>query len=214
MVSGTYRDLFVAVATSASALTGLLFVAISVAPRQNRISGPLVIQQVRAAAALLAFVNALAVSLFSLAPDTNAGHPAVTLGVIGILFTAAAIRSIRTSQTARPLQRRQIGLIFLLLLIFGTELRPDHVGDRGGRAGLGAGGGQGHRHLGLARRAHRPYAPPARRHRCRRGRPARAGGVRVRATPARTRAIPTMTGSVTCSPSTVTPRTMATTGSR
>lgn len=122
MVSGTYRDLFVAVATSASALTGLLFVAISVAPRQNRISGPLVIQQVRAAAALLAFVNALAVSLFSLAPDTNAGYPAVTLGVIGILFTAAAIRSIRTSQTARPLQRRQIGLIFLLLLIFGTEL--------------------------------------------------------------------------------------------
>jgi hypothetical protein len=122
VVSGTYRDLFVAVATSASALTGLLFVAISVAPRQNRISGPLVIQQVRAAAALLAFVNALAVSLFSLAPDTNAGYPAVTLGVIGILFTAAAIRSVRTSQAAEPLQRRQIGLVTLLLLIFGAEL--------------------------------------------------------------------------------------------
>jgi hypothetical protein len=73
VVSGTYRDLFVAVATSASALTGLLFVAISVAPRQNRTSGPLVIQQVRAAAALLAFVNALAVSLFSLAPTPTPG---------------------------------------------------------------------------------------------------------------------------------------------
>jgi hypothetical protein len=122
VVPGIYRDLFATVAASASALTGLLFVAMSVAPRQHRDSGPRVIQQVRVAAALLAFVNALAVSLFSLVPETNAGYPAVALGVIGILFTAAAIRSVRTSQAAKPLQRRQIGLIFLLVLIFGTEL--------------------------------------------------------------------------------------------
>jgi hypothetical protein len=122
VVPAIYRDLFTAVAGSAAALTGLLFVALSVAPRQNRDSGPRVIQQVRAAAALLAFVNALAVSLFSLVPGTNAGYPAVVLGIIGILFTAAAIRSILSSQPSRTLQRRQVGLIILLLLIFGTEL--------------------------------------------------------------------------------------------
>jgi hypothetical protein len=32
MVFGAYRELFTAIATSAAALTGLLFVAISVAP--------------------------------------------------------------------------------------------------------------------------------------------------------------------------------------
>jgi hypothetical protein len=121
VVSGSFRDLLVAVASTAGALTGLLFVAVSVT-RRNVNTGPLVVQQVRAAAALLAFTNALAVSLFSLVPGTNPGYPATALGVIGILFTAAAIRSIRTSGAARTLQRRQIGLIFLLLLIFGTEL--------------------------------------------------------------------------------------------
>jgi hypothetical protein len=36
MVFGTYRELFAAVATAAAALTGLLFVAISVARQPTR----------------------------------------------------------------------------------------------------------------------------------------------------------------------------------
>jgi hypothetical protein len=120
VILGTYRDLFIAIAGSAGALTGLLFVAMSVAQRQ--VSGPPVIQQVRAAAALLAFTNALAVSLFGLVPETNVGYPAVSLGVIGILFTAAGMRSIWTSSSDHQHRWRQLGLIGLLLLIFGTEL--------------------------------------------------------------------------------------------
>jgi hypothetical protein len=81
-----------------------------------------VIQEVRAAAALLAFVNALAVSLFGLIPDLNVGYPAITLGVSGVLFTAAAMRSILASPHARHQWRNQAGLIFLLLVIFGAEL--------------------------------------------------------------------------------------------
>lgn len=128
VIFGAYRDLFIAIAGSAGALTGLLFVALSVAPRQ--VSGPPVIQQIRAAAALLAFTNALAVSLFGLVPDTNIGYPALTLGVIGILFTAAGVRSIWTSSSDHLLLLRQLGLggllrqlglMALLLLIFGTE---------------------------------------------------------------------------------------------
>ena len=38
MVTGIYRDLFVAIATAAASLTGLLFVALSVAPRPARAS--------------------------------------------------------------------------------------------------------------------------------------------------------------------------------
>jgi hypothetical protein len=55
-------------------------------------------------------------------PGTNPGYPAAALGIIGILFTAAAIRSIRSSQATQRQQLRQLELITLLLLIFGTEL--------------------------------------------------------------------------------------------
>ena len=79
MVLGTYREFFAAIAGAAAALTGLLFVAMSVAPRNRPDPGPVVIRQVRASAALLAFVNALAVSVFGLVSGNAAGHPAVEL---------------------------------------------------------------------------------------------------------------------------------------
>lgn len=81
MIIGAYRDLFAAIATAAAALTGLLFVAISVAPRHSSTTEDGVLQDVRAAASLLAFTNALAVSLFGLVPGNNVGYPAVVLGV-------------------------------------------------------------------------------------------------------------------------------------
>jgi hypothetical protein len=123
VVVASYRDLFAAIAASCGALTGLLFVALSVATPRSRpsLATPLV-RQIRAAAALLCFVNALAVSLYGLVPDVNIGYPAVVLGIIGILFTAAAIRSIAGSRASRRLQFGQVGLFALLLFIFGTEI--------------------------------------------------------------------------------------------
>jgi len=117
-----YREMLVAIAGTAGALTGLLFVALSVAPRRDPKLGPRMIQQIRAAAALLAFTNALAVSLFGLVPQTNVGYPSVTLGVIGLFFTAASMRRTATSTASARVKRGQISLIGLLLLIFGTEL--------------------------------------------------------------------------------------------
>jgi hypothetical protein len=122
MVVGGYRDLFVAIAGSAATLTGLLFVALSVTPHRGPALGPAVILQVRTSAALLTFNNALAVSLFGLVPGTNAGIPALVLGVIGITFSAAAVRSIRASGSPARQQLFQFELIGLLLLIFITEL--------------------------------------------------------------------------------------------
>jgi hypothetical protein len=122
VVTGTYRELFAATAAAGGALTGLLFVAMSVAPHQGLVSGPPVIGQIRSAAALLTFTNSLAVSLFSLVPGTNAGYPAVVAGIIGIAFTAAAVRSIWTSQATRRQRDHQIELVLLLVLVFGTEV--------------------------------------------------------------------------------------------
>jgi hypothetical protein len=122
MVFGAYRDLLAAVAASAASLTGLLFVAISVAPRPSR-GGPRdVVQQVRAAASLLAFSNALIVSLFGLVPGNNIGYPALVLGISGVLFTVAGLRSMWGDQPARRRIPGQLSLVGLLLVTFGIEL--------------------------------------------------------------------------------------------
>jgi hypothetical protein len=122
VITGAYRDLFAASAASAAALTGLLFVAMTVASRQPLTGAPRVIRQIRASAALLAFTNTLAVSLFGLVPGATVGYPAVILAVIGIFFTAAAIRSILACGPGHGLVRSQVSLIGLLLLIYCTEL--------------------------------------------------------------------------------------------
>lgn len=123
VLTGAYRELLTAAAGSAAALTGLLFVALSVAPRAQAAGYPAVIREVRAAAALLSFTNVLVVSLFGLVPGTNAGYPALAAAVVGILFTAAGLRSVVASpETTRAHLRRQVGLFALLLLAFGFEL--------------------------------------------------------------------------------------------
>jgi modulator of FtsH protease len=122
VVTGAYRDLFAATAGAAAALTGLLFVAMTVASERALVRGPRIIRQIRASAALLAFSNTLAITLFGLVPDTNIGYPAVVVAAIGIMFTAAAIRSIVASRSGKSLVRSQTALILILLLICFTEL--------------------------------------------------------------------------------------------
>jgi hypothetical protein len=123
LLTEPYRELFTAVATCAAGLTGLLFVAISVGPRGAVTGRPAIIQEVRAASALLAFTTALAVSLFGLVPGISAGYAAVVASIIGILFTAASVRSIVSSPDVSADQAlRQAGLITILFLAFGTVL--------------------------------------------------------------------------------------------
>jgi hypothetical protein len=123
VLTGTYQNFLTAIAAAGGALTGLLFVALSVAPRSRAVSYPAVIREVRAAAALLAFTSALSVSLFGLVPGTNAGYPALITGIIGLLFTAAGFRSIVMSPDTTIVHvRRQASLIILLLVAFGFDL--------------------------------------------------------------------------------------------
>lgn len=122
MATGLYRDFFAATAGSAGALTGLLFVAMSVAPHQVAYRGPAYIRRIRASAALLAFTNALAVSLFSLVPTTRVGVPAAAFGIIGITFTAASARQILTARAPAKVRRGQLELLVVLLAIYCAEL--------------------------------------------------------------------------------------------
>jgi hypothetical protein len=122
VITAAYREFFEAIAAAAGSLTGLLFVALTVTQRGNAAKGPPVIQQVRAAAALLAFVNALTISLFGLAPGTGVRWPAATLGVIGLMFAAAGTRSILSSPITTRQRTGQLRLLNLLVLIFGADL--------------------------------------------------------------------------------------------
>jgi hypothetical protein len=81
-----------------------------------------VIREFRAAASLLAFTNAFAVSLFGLVPGTNIGYPVAILGVIGVFFTGAGVGTTLTLPRLQQRRRPQLALAVILLLTFGFEL--------------------------------------------------------------------------------------------
>jgi hypothetical protein len=61
--------------------------------------------------------------LFALVSRNSAGYASITVSVIGILFTAASVRSILTNpEVSADQARAQAGLVLALLVAFGCEL--------------------------------------------------------------------------------------------
>ena len=129
MVPASIHDFFVASGSVAGALIGLLFVAISVSLvrlAQDKAGAPL--HRVRAAAALTAFTNALAVSLFALIPGHTIG-PAAVAGAAGglLLITASLLSLIRLRQVRRDTALEALfiaglAIVFVAQQIVGAEV--------------------------------------------------------------------------------------------
>ena len=137
MVPDNVHDFFITSGGAAGALTGLLFVAISVsAARLQQRTAEAQLHRLRASASLTAFTNALTVSLFSLIPGHKIGPTACIVGALGLLFVLASLLSLLRRGNLRWKTAHDAGFMLGLSAVFAVQFCAGisvwvHPGDSG-----------------------------------------------------------------------------------
>jgi uncharacterized membrane protein YhaH (DUF805 family) len=117
----SYTNFFLGSTGVAGALTGLLFVSLSIAPERLTGGHASVEQQSIAATAFTALVDALWISLFALRPGNNIPTASLVLGVIGLTSTAGLTVRLWRARKRETLSNRWPFLLLVITALYGYQ---------------------------------------------------------------------------------------------
>jgi Kef-type K+ transport system membrane component KefB len=118
----SYSDFFTASASAGGALTGLLFVALSVSPERLReISGNLE-HQTMAATAFTALIDALFVSLDGLTPGGGTQITSIIMGGIGLTSSASLALRLWRARNDEEFTKRWPYIVTLIVAMYAAQI--------------------------------------------------------------------------------------------
>ena len=117
----SYSDFFTASASAGGALTGLLFVALSVSPERLREIAGNQEHQAMAATAFTALIDALFVSLDGLTPGGGTQTTSLIMGVIGLSSTASFYWRMWRVRHDEALSKRWPYLLGLIMVMYAAQ---------------------------------------------------------------------------------------------
>ncbi len=118
---GAYTNFFLGSVTVGGALTGLLFVALSLAPQRLMGDSASVEQQSIAATAFTALVDSLWLSLVALIPGNGLPSASLILGLIGLTGTVGLTVRLLRARSKEQLSGRWPMLLPLIVLLYGFQ---------------------------------------------------------------------------------------------